>query len=245
MDIKGKVAVVTGGARIGADVARELARRGCHIAVVYRASMESAERTVKDALKHRVRAISIRADLAEEAGVKKAITQVQKKLGRIDILIHMASLYRKTPVGKLTDRLWQEQLATDLTAAYRMAVHAAPVMKKRGAGRMVFFSDWVAASGRPRYKDYLPYYVAKSGIVGLVEALALEWAPEVLVNAIAPGPILKPDDLSGDEERKVTKATPLGRWGGPVEIAKAVVFLIETDFVTGETIRVDGGRHLK
>ncbi|MGI8783853.1 MAG: SDR family oxidoreductase, partial [Acidobacteriota bacterium] len=90
-----------------------------------------------------------------------------------------------------------------------------------------------------------PYYVAKMSVLGLTEALALELAPEILVNAIAPGPILPPPDLSKEEYDEVARATPLGRWGGPEEIARTAVFLLETDFVTGECIRVDGGRHLK
>ena len=117
-------------------------------------------------------------------------------------------------------------------------------MKARGAGRIITFADWLPASHRPRYRGYLPYYVAKSGVVGLTEGLALELAPEVLVNSVAPGPILPPEGLGEEADREVIRATPLRRWGGPVEIAKAVLFLIETEFVTGECIRVDGGRHL-
>ena len=108
------------------------------------------------------------------------------------------------------------------------------------------FTDWVAASGRPRYAGYLPYYVAKRGVIGLTEALALELAPDqILVNAIAPGPILAPEGTSPEEVAAVESATPLGRWGGADEIVQAVAFLIASDFVTGETIRVDGGRHIK
>ena len=117
-------------------------------------------------------------------------------------------------------------------------------MRQKGAGRIILFADWVAASGRPRYKEFVPYYVAKHGVIGLAEALALEWAPEILVNTIAPGPILPPDGLSEKEEKEAIRMTPLDRWGGPQEIAKAVLFLIDTDFVTGECLRVDGGRHL-
>ena len=102
----------------------------------------------------------------------------------------------------------------------------------------------MVASGRPRYRGFLTYYTAKKAVIGLTEALALELAPEVLVNAIAPGPIVAPPEMSGEEAAEVEKATPLGRWGGAAEIAKAVLFLVETDFVTGECIRVDGGRHL-
>jgi NAD(P)-dependent dehydrogenase (short-subunit alcohol dehydrogenase family) len=119
-------------------------------------------------------------------------------------------------------------------------------MRTAGGGRIINFTDWVASSGRPRYKGYLPYYVAKHGVIGLTEALALELAQDqILVNAVAPGPVLAPPGTTDEEYRAVEAATPLGRWGGETEIARVVVFLIESDFVTGETIRVDGGRHVK
>ena len=119
-------------------------------------------------------------------------------------------------------------------------------MRSIGGGRIINFSDWLAVSGRPRYKGYLPYYVAKKAVIGLTEALALEVAEDqILVNAIAPGPILAPPGLGQDEFEAVEKATPLGRWGGGESIAAAVVSLIENDFITGETIRVDGGRHIR
>ena len=119
-------------------------------------------------------------------------------------------------------------------------------MKRNGGGRIINFADWVVASARPRYAGYLPYYVAKAGVKALTEGLALELAADqILVNAIAPGPILAPPDMSAEERDAVVKSTPLGRWGGEDEIAKAVMFLVDSGFVTGETIRVDGGRHIK
>ena len=112
---------------------------------------------------------------------------------------------------------------------------------RRLGGRIINFADWVAASGRPRYVGYLPYFVAKQGVIALTEALALELAKDqILVNCIAPGPIVAPPSTSAEEQTAVEQATPLGRWGGEDEIAKAALFLVETDFVTGETIRVDG-----
>ena len=119
-------------------------------------------------------------------------------------------------------------------------------MRRVGGGRIVNVSDWTAASRRPRYRGFVPYYVAKAGVIALTEALALELAEDqILVNAIAPGPIVAPEGTSEEDVASVEKTTPLGRWGGGVEIAKAVVALVEMDFITGETIRVDGGRHLR
>jgi len=132
-----------------------------------------------------------------------------------------------------------------LRGAFLCARAAVPLMRAAGGGRIVNFSDWVAASGRPRYKGYVAYYVAKAGVKALTEALALELAVDgILVNAIAPGPILAPPDTSDAASQAVEQATPLGRWGGPDEIAKTVLALIESDFITGETVRVDGGRHV-
>jgi NAD(P)-dependent dehydrogenase (short-subunit alcohol dehydrogenase family) len=119
-------------------------------------------------------------------------------------------------------------------------------MKAAGGGRIVNVADWLAASRRPRYKGYLGYYVAKTAVIGLTEALALELAEDqILVNAVAPGPVLAPPDLPEDEFAAVEKATPLGRWGGAGAIAHVVAALVETDFMTGETVRVDGGRHVR
>jgi NAD(P)-dependent dehydrogenase (short-subunit alcohol dehydrogenase family) len=119
-------------------------------------------------------------------------------------------------------------------------------MRRAGGGHIVNFSDWVAASGRPRYPGFLPYYVAKAGAIALTEALALEVAGDgILVNAVAPGPIVAPPGTTDDELKAVEAATPLGRWGGTEAIVRTVMFLVESDFITGETIRVDGGRHVK
>jgi NAD(P)-dependent dehydrogenase (short-subunit alcohol dehydrogenase family) len=119
-------------------------------------------------------------------------------------------------------------------------------MRAAGGGRIVLGADWVAASGRPRYKGYLAYYVAKSAVIALAEALALELAPDgILVNAVAPGPIVPPDDMPDETRRATLAETPLGSWGGEEEVARTVAALVASGFVTGETVRVDGGRHLR
>ncbi|MCX6549452.1 MAG: SDR family oxidoreductase, partial [Acidobacteria bacterium] len=147
---------------------------------------------------------------------------------------------------ELTEAHWDRGLSVDLKAAFLCARAAAPHMRAAGGGRIVNIADWLPASGRARYKGFVPYYVAKGGVIALTEALALELAEDqILVNAVAPGPILAPPDVGADEIAAVEQATPLGRWGGEQEIVKTVLFLIHSDFITGEVIRVDGGRHLR
>jgi NAD(P)-dependent dehydrogenase (short-subunit alcohol dehydrogenase family) len=242
MDPKGKAALITGGARIGQVVADALAQRGCALAIVYRSSREAAEKTVASARAAGVNAIAVQADARRADQIEAAVNQTVKSLGRLDILINMASTYIKTP--NPTEADWSDAIDSNAKSAFLFSTHAARVMKGAGAGRIVNFTDWLPISGRPRYKGYVPYYTAKAAVAALTASLALELAPEILVNAIAPGPILAPPDITAEESARVIEATPLRRWGGGEEIAKAVLFLIETEFVTGESIRVDGGRHL-
>ena len=242
MDPKGKVALITGGARIGKVVASALAIRGCSLVLTYRDSRDAAEATAVAARTAGVKASVLRADATDENQIIAAVSETVKSLGRLDILINMASIYQNTPNPNAAQ--WSASMDANAKSTFLCSIHAAPIMKQGGAGRIVNFSDWLAVTGRPHYKGYIPYYVSKASVAALTEALALEFAPEVLVNAIAPGPIAAPPNLTAEENAQVMQATPLARWGGAEEIAKAVLFLIETDFVTGECIRVDGGRHL-
>jgi NAD(P)-dependent dehydrogenase (short-subunit alcohol dehydrogenase family) len=242
LDPKGKVALITGGARIGQVVALKLAARGCALALTYRNSVAAAEATAKAARDAGVAASLIRADVTDETQVKTTVAETARALGRLDILINLAATYERTPNPTAAD--WSDAMNSIARSAFLFATYAAPIMKSGGGGRIVNFTDWLALSGRPRYKHYLPYYTSKAAVEALTESLALELAPDILVNGIAPGPILAPPDITDAEDAEVRRATPLGRWGGAEEIAKAVLFLVETDFVTGECIRVDGGRHL-
>ena len=245
MELASRVVLLTGARRIGRDIADAAAKRGADVALLYRSSPAEAERTAAAIQAYGRRAFVRRADVTDPADCTGAVDAVVAELGRLDVLVNMASLYERVAFDDLTPARWQRQLAVDLSGSFAMAHAAAPAMRRAGGGRIVNFSDWVAASGRPRYRGYLAYYVAKAGVKALTEALALELAPDqILVNAIAPGPILPPDDLPPEEIDGVARATPLGSWGGPDEVVKGVLALIETDFITGETIRVDGGRHL-
>jgi NAD(P)-dependent dehydrogenase (short-subunit alcohol dehydrogenase family) len=246
MDLPDRVALLTGGKRIGAVVATELARAGSDIALVYRSSRAEADETAGAVRSLGRRAAVIRADLTSAEACQHVVNATVAELGRIDVLVNMASRYDATSLDDLTADVWDEQLSVDLRAAFLCALAAVPHMRRVGGGRIINFADWVAASGRPRYEGYLPYYVAKSGVIALTQALALELASDqILVNAIAPGPIIAPEGTPDEEFKKIERATPLGRWGGEMEIAKAVLAFVESDFITGETIRVDGGRHVK
>lgn len=246
MELRGKAALLTGGRRIGAAVAEGLAARGVDVALTYARSREEAERTAARLSKFGGRAIALAANLSRPEDCAAAVRDAAATFGRLDILVNMASVYAERSFDAITLADWQAPLDVDLRASFLCAQAATPFFRAQGGGRIVNVSDWVARSGRPRYRGYLPYYVAKAGVIALTEGLALELASDqILVNAVAPGPIVPPPGLGEDELKAVEAATPLGRWGGEAEIAKAVIALIESDFITGETIRVDGGRHVR
>jgi NAD(P)-dependent dehydrogenase (short-subunit alcohol dehydrogenase family) len=246
MDLAGRAALITGGKRIGAAIATALATAGMDVALSYNASRAEAEAAAATVTAAGRRAYIASANLSNPGDCRALVDGAAAAFGRLDVLVNMASVYAAIPFDDTDDRAWDRVVNVDLRGAFLCARAAVPHMRRQGGGRIVNFSDWVAASGRPRYPGFLPYYVAKAGVVALTEALALEVAADgILVNAIAPGPIVAPPGTSDDELKAVEAATPLGRWGGPDAIVRAAVFLIETDFVTGETIRVDGGRHVK
>ncbi|MGE0362856.1 MAG: SDR family NAD(P)-dependent oxidoreductase [Vicinamibacterales bacterium] len=246
MELRGRAALITGGARMGEAVAAVLADGGADVAFTYRMSAEAAGRAAAAVRARGRRSLTLRADLGDPLECRAAVNEAAAAFGRLDILVNMASLYRHLPFDDHDEDHWDRQLSVDLRAAFLCSRAAVPHMRAAGGGRIVNFSDWIAASGRPRYQGYLAYYVAKAGVKALTEGLALELAgDQILVNAVAPGPIVAPPGTTPEEYAAVERATPLGRWGGEEEIAKAVAFLVTSDFVTGETIRVDGGRHVK
>jgi NAD(P)-dependent dehydrogenase (short-subunit alcohol dehydrogenase family) len=186
------------------------------------------------------------ADLTKASDCEAFVNEGAKTFGRIDVLVNMASIYVAKPFNELTVEEFDENVAVDMRSAFICSRAAVPHLRKAGGGAIINFSDWLSKSGRPRYPGFLPYYVAKTGVIGLTEALALELAPDkIRVNAIAPGPILAPPETSDEELANVEKSTPLGQWGGEKAISDAVLALLKMDFVTGETLRVDGGRHIR
>jgi pteridine reductase len=243
--LQGKVVLITGGAkRVGAATCRRLHAAGANIMLHYRASAGEA-RLLQAELNHQRKdsVALIQADLLDVAKLPSLVDQTVQRFGKLDALINNASSFFQTPVGEITPAAWEDLIGTNLRAPLFVAQAAAPALKK-AQGAIVNITDIHAE--RP-LKNYVVYSVAKSGLVGLTRSLARELAPEVRVNAVAPGPILWPDDESFDElsRQRIISHTPLKREGTPEDIAKAVHFLLaEATYVTGETINVDGGRHV-
>jgi NAD(P)-dependent dehydrogenase (short-subunit alcohol dehydrogenase family) len=246
MDLTNRVAVITGSRRIGAVLAIELARRGADIAICYNRSKTEADKTAETVKGLGRRVFLKQANLTQARDCEAFINETAAALGRVDVLVNMASIYVNIPFDQLTVEQFDENVNVDMRSAFICSRAAVPYLRKAGGGHIINFSDWLSRSGRPRYPGYLPYYVAKTGVIGLTEALALELAADkILVNAIAPGPILAPPETSVEELGAVEKSTPLGQWGGEMAIAEAVLALLSCSFVTGETMRVDGGRHVR
>jgi len=243
--VQGKVVLITGGAkRVGAAICRRLHSAGANIMLHYRVSAGEA-RLLQAELNHQRKdsVALIQADLLDTAKLPAMVEQTVQSFGRLDALINNASSFFQTPVGEITASAWEDLIGTNLRAPLFLSQAAAPALKK-SLGAIVNITDIHAE--RP-LKNYVVYSVAKAGLVGLTRSLARELAPEVRVNAVAPGPILWPDDESFDElsRQRIISHTPLKREGTPEDIAKAVHFLlVDATYVTGETINVDGGRHV-
>jgi NAD(P)-dependent dehydrogenase (short-subunit alcohol dehydrogenase family) len=157
----------------------------------------------------------------------------------------MASVYGSVPFDELTDEAWNLHLGVDLAGSFYCARAAVPHMRAQGAGHIVLFADTESASGRPLHRGFLSYFVAKSGVIALGRALALELARDrILVNTVALGPTLPADDTPREEIEAVAKGLPTGRWVEPGDVMRTVRHLIESTSMTGEVLRIDGGRHL-
>lgn len=243
--MQGKVVLITGGAkRLGATICRRLHVAGASLMLHYRSSAGEA-RLLQAELNHQRKdsVALIQADLLDLGKLPSLIDQTVQIFGRLDALVNNAASFYPTPVGEITADDWETLIGANLRAPLFIAQAAAPALKK-AQGAIVNITDIHAE--RP-LKNYVLYSVAKAGLVGLTRSLARELAPEVRVNAVAPGPILWPDDDTFDElsRQRIISHTPLKREGTPEDVARAVHFLLaDATYVTGETINVDGGRHV-
>jgi len=236
MDIKGKVALITGSAkRIGREVAIELARRGARIAAHYRSSAKEAESVARES------GATFQADLTDAASVDRMIHGVEDKFGRLDILVNSASVFAPATADNATRDHWDLQMNTNAKAPFFLAQSAARLMQRSGAGKIINIVD---VAGEVIWPSYLPYSVSKAALIAVNRGLAKAYAPEIQVNAIAPGPVLFPENYTEEQKRAAIERTLLKRAGSPKDVVNAVVFLIENDYITGDIVHVDGGRHI-
>ncbi len=246
LDLLGQGALVVGAKRVGALVARRIAEDGANIAIVYRSSKTEAQALQKDLAERTEKVALIQADLSEERDVQRAVGTAMGALGGLRFAVNLASGFPRTPFADLDSAAWERSIG-DAKGSYLLGVHAArTMMANQGPtrGHIVFFTDWAALHAP--YRDYLPYATAKAAIDFMTRAFAAELAPGgILVNAIAPGPTMRPPDIDRESwERDVVSHAPLARESAAVEIAEMVTTLLKSETITGETIRVDAGRHL-
>jgi pteridine reductase len=245
--LQGKVVLITGGRRVGGELALLMAAQGWRVAMTYHTSRAAIERTIKSVEEEGTEGLAIAADLARPEQAENAVNQVVARFGRLDALVNMASVFRRTPLADLSARDFDDMIAGNLAAPYHTALSAARQMLTQPEidgikGKIVVIGDW--ATDRP-YKDYLPYLVAKGGLKTMTLALAKELAPHITVAMIQPAMIDPPPQLTDDDKAAVVAATPLRRVGSPDDVNRLILYLLEgTNFVTGACFRVDGGRFL-
>ncbi len=242
MKLSGKNILITGAAkRIGRAIALELAAHGANILIHYNSSAKDAR-----SLKSEIEARGAKAYLCplNLAGITllKIRSFVKRLPVKVDVLVNSASAFYPVPVGKINDQNWEDFMSVNLKAAVLLCQEIGLQMKKRGIGRIVNMGDLM---GECPQHNFLPHSISKAGLMLATKGFAKELAPEVLVNAISPGPILEPPfGMSSAARKKTADATLLKRFGKPEDIAHTVRYLIETEYVTGQIIRVDGGKSI-
>jgi len=243
----GKVVLITGGAkRVGAAIGRLLHASGADLMIHYRSSVDEARALQNELNAQRPDSVAlIQADLLDVNGLPALVTQTVATFGGLDVLVNNASSFYPTPVGTITMKDWDNLMGSNLIAPLFLSQAAAPELKKR-RGCIVNIADIHAE--RPM-KSYVVYSVAKAGVVGLTKSLARELGPQVRVNAVAPGPIMWPEDDPNFDEvsrQRIVSHTILKTAGGPDDIARAVrFFAVDAPYVTGQVLAVDGGRNAK
>jgi len=243
----GKVVLITGGAkRVGAAIGRLLHASGADLMIHYRSSVDEARALQNELNAQRAGSVAlIQADLLDVNGLPALVTQTVATFGGLDVLVNNASSFYPTPVGTITMKDWDNLMGSNLIAPLFLSQAAAPELKKR-RGCIVNIADIHAE--RPM-KSYVVYSVAKAGVVGLTKSLARELGPQVRVNAVAPGPIMWPEDDPNFDEvsrQRIVSHTILKTAGGPDDIARAVrFFAVDAPYVTGQVLAVDGGRNAK
>lgn len=240
MNLDGRFALVTGSAhRVGRAIAMALASEGVNLAIHYFQSAQAAAETVQKAKSLGVEAQAVQADLRSFPSIETMFTSLDKKLPQLDILVNSAAIMERSDFLSATPEAWDRSLDLNLKASFFCIQQAARRMQVGGA--IVNISDIIGLRPWPGFPIHA---ISKAGIEMLTKAAALELAPTIRVNAIAPGPVLKPEDMRQERWQEIASLSPLGRPGQPEDVARAAIYLLQNDYVTGETIVVDGGFQL-
>ncbi len=236
---RGLRALVTGaGKRVGRSIALALGQRGGRVVVHYHLSKLEAEVTQRDIAAAGGEAVCLQADLSDRLATRKLVDEAVGVLGGLDLLVVSAAGYERTPLAQVTDAAWDRTLELNLTSPFALSLQALPALHA-SRGSIVFIT---CSSATTPFKNHLPYVVAKGALRHLMKTLALELAPHVRVNAIAPGTVLPPEAMDETGLTSLRDAIPLKRFGNASDIARAVLFLVDSPFVTGHEVVVDGGR---
>ena len=242
MDISGKVALITGSSkRIGRETAVELARRGARVAIHYRSDESGARETLRLAREAGGSGELFRAELTDAGELDRMFTELEARLGGLHILVNNASAFDAASFDESTPELWDAQMDSNARAPLFVAQRAARLLRAQEQGKIINLVD---TAGEIIWPGYLAYSVSKAALIAVNKGLAKALAPNIQVNGVAPGPVLFPEYYTQDQKRLAVERTLLKRAGSARDIVNAIVFLIENDYITGEVIHVDGGRHL-
>lgn len=242
MDLRGRAALVTGaGHRVGRAIAVALGGRGMRVAVHYNAASAGAEDTLRQVREAGGDGFVIAADLTKVEAAQQLIGAVVSHFGALDVLVNSAAVMVRTPFGEITAEQWDDVMALNQRAPFFLAQAAAPHLRA-ARGAIVNIADLAAFETWPAY---IPHGLSKSGVVYLTRALARVLAPEVRVAGVAPGTVLLPEQWDPQSVEHLRQTTPLGRNGSPSDVTATVLFILDSDYLTGETIIVDGGRHVR
>jgi pteridine reductase len=229
--------------RLGRVTALQLARRGASVAFSWNSSEEAAGRTLAEleaeTARHGSRALALRCDVRSEEQVVAMVRRVDEELGGLDLLVNNAAIFERTPVETITLEQWQRHLDVNLTGSFLCAREAGRLMASRDGGVIV---DIACAGGLRPWAGHLAYCVSKAGVIMMTQVLARALAPKVRVNAIAPGPVMMPEDYDAAQRERAVEQTVLKRPGRPEDVARAVLFCWDSDYTTGALIPVEGGR---
>lgn len=251
MELRGRVALVTGAAhRVGRALALALAGRGMRLAIHYNSSESDALDTARAALSSSggAEAWTVRSDLSQPDSADRLVNDVAAHFGSLDVLVNSAAIMVRMPLDDVTPAKWDETFALNLRAPFFCARAAAEVMRRGGGGggtavgAIVNIAD---LAGLESWPGYIPHGISKAGVIHMTSSLARALAPDIRVNAIAPGAVLLPESWGPEDAARLEGTTPLRRLGSPDDVAQALLYLLDADYVTGETIVVDGGRHIR